>query len=121
MARTGTREIHPYYQAPTSPPAEPREVPIPFDQPGSCYAEITGEIAALLLGQDAMILVPREYDGDDSPDAYWRKQATASACFKTCIAYLKLKGEEHPHIVPYSLPLPPVALFLQHSEASKFS
>jgi hypothetical protein len=104
MARTGTRQAHPYYQPLTTLPDEPRVASIPFDQPGYCYAEITSEIAALPLGQDedAVILVPREYDGDDSPRAYWRKQATASACFKTCIAYEKLKGEgeEHPHIVP---------------------
>jgi hypothetical protein len=102
MARTGTRKAHPYYQTSTSPPDEPREAPIPFDLRGCCYVEITSEIVALPSGQDedAVVLVPREYDGDDSPDAYWRKQATASACFKTCIAYEKFEQEEHPHIVP---------------------
>ncbi len=96
MARTGTEQVHPYYRAP-APPDEPREDPIPYDLPG-CYAEITTEIAALQLGEDAVILVPSEYNGDDSPNEYWRKQATTSACFKTCIAYQKL-GEKHSHIV----------------------
>lgn len=103
MARTGTRKTHPYYQTSTSPSDEPREALIPLNEPGSCYVEIISDIAALPLGQDedAVALVPRDYDSDGSPDAYWRKQVTASTCFKTCIAYQKLKGEEqHPHIVP---------------------
>src|ERR1700722_7256262 len=68
MARTTRRgPTHPYFRAPT-PPAHPRPTPIPFNEL-CCFAELyTGLTAQALDSESTVILVPKDYNGDDSSD-----------------------------------------------------
>jgi len=100
MARTTRRQIvHPYYQPP-QPPNDPRPTPLVrgSGRP-QCFASPNEETTATPIDEDSLILLPREYNGDDE-DEHWRDQSSAQSLFKTCIAYEQI-GEDSPRIVRY--------------------
>jgi hypothetical protein len=107
MARTvGWGSLHPYYNPPNLPPNEPRPTPItngdgkPLDQ--SLFPGFNDFVYAVPIGKESKILIPKTFDDDDAPDAYWHNDGdgTAQKLFKTCIAYEEI-GEEHPRLLRY--------------------
>ncbi|UZP43412.1 hypothetical protein NXS19_011228 [Fusarium pseudograminearum] len=64
---------------------------------------IIGFVNVLSRDADSVIFQPScRYwvrDEADAPDAWWREDPAAFACFKTSFAY-EMIGEEHPRIVP---------------------
>ena len=100
MARTTRRQIVHPYSLPPQPPNVPRPTPLVrgSGRP-QCFASLNEEITVTPIDEYSLILLPREYNGDDE-DEYWRDQPSAQSLFKTCIAYEQI-GEDSPRIVRY--------------------
>lgn len=76
-----------------------RPDPVPLHQPG--FNTNIGCVIVTQLDADSVIFVPEAYneEPDDSPEAKWRDEYSASQCWKTTAIYEQI-GEDHPHVVP---------------------
>ncbi|CAG1994352.1 unnamed protein product [Fusarium graminearum] len=82
----------------------PRTIPLTDPQGARLPRPITiGFVNVLSRDADSVIFQPScRYwvrEEADAPDAWWREDPAAFACFKTSFAY-EMVGEEHPRIVP---------------------
>ncbi|CAG2006803.1 unnamed protein product [Fusarium graminearum] len=82
----------------------PRTIPLTDPQGARLPRPITiGFVNVLSRDADSVIFQPScRYwvrKEADAPDAWWREDPAAFACFKTSFAY-EMVGEEHPRIVP---------------------
>ena len=75
-----------------------RPGPIPLRQPG--FNTTIGDVIVTQLDADSVILMPEAYneEPDDSSEAKWRDEHSASQCWKTTAIYEQI-GEDHPHLV----------------------
>ncbi|KAF2790992.1 hypothetical protein K505DRAFT_419452 [Melanomma pulvis-pyrius CBS 109.77] len=110
-----------------------RPEPISSRQPG--FDADLDLIEATQIDEDSVILVPDVYidEPDDSLEAIWRDEYSASRCWKTTAIYEQI-GENHPHVVSFkrrdpwtALPVlakpsgPPVTKFITEHRSTMYS